>query len=131
MLGLEKRIDAVREMQGAEDVKPETAAGASARTGIMLGLIAILVAFGAYVAIEGRYSGKLAAYETRLAAAEAKASEAADAPREMARKMIVANTLDDVSQKVTTLKGQLDAPYQERLVMVEELLRSLRQDLAR
>lgn len=131
MLGLEKRIDAVREMQGAGEVKPETPAGASARTAIMMAIIAILAALASYVAIEGRYSGKLAAYEARLSAAETMAAEAANSPRDMARKMIAANTLGELSQKVTALKGQVDASAQERLAKIEELVASLQKDLAK
>jgi len=131
MLGLEKRIDAVREMQGANKTEPHGPARSAATTGIMLALVAIVVAFGVYVSLEGKYALKMSDYDTRMAAMEAKVTEAMNAPRDMARKVIVANTLSEVSHKVGTLKGQLDASYQERLAKVEEMLKSIQQEVAK
>ena len=131
MLGLEKRVDAIRQMQGDEGVEPEGPGRATANMGIMLALVAMLVAVGVYFMVEGKYSAKMSAYEARMAAVEAKAAEAMNAPKEMARKVIVTNTLGEVSQKVDMLKGQLDASYQERLARIEQDLKSMQQDLAK
>jgi len=131
MLGLEKRIDAVREMQGADKTEPHGPARAAANMGIMLALVAIVVAGGVYFAVESKYSDKMSNYDNRIAAMEAKVTEAMNAPKDMARKVIVASTLTDVSHKVGTLKGQLDASYQERLAKVEEMLKSIQQDVSK
>jgi len=131
MLGLEKRIDAVREMQGSESLEPDTPASNAARTGIMLALVAILAAAAVYLALEGKYSAKLITYETRMAAMEAKVAEASNAPREMARKMIAQGVVGEMSTKAAQLKANLDASYAERLGKVEETLKSIQQDLAK
>ncbi|GFK93150.1 hypothetical protein NNJEOMEG_00981 [Fundidesulfovibrio magnetotacticus] len=131
MLGLEKRVDAIREMQGSENVEPDTPASNSARTGIMLALVAILVAAAVYLALEGKYSAKMTAYEGRIAAMETKVAEASNAPRELARKMIAQGVVGEMTTKATQLKTQLDASYQERLAKVEETLKSIQQDLAK
>ena len=131
MLGLEKRVDAIRQMQGAEDVEPETPARNSARTGIMLALVGILAAAAVYIAVEGKYSAKMNEYESKLAALDSRLAEAVNAPRDMARKVIATNTLGEVSQKVDSLKGQLDASYQERLAKVDELIKSMQKDVSK
>lgn len=131
MLGLEKRIDAVREMQGSEKTEPHGPARDAANMGIMLALVAIVVAGGVYFAVESKYSDKISNYDNRIAIMEAKVTEAMNAPKDMARKVIVASTLTDVSHKVGTLKGQLDASYQERLAKVEEMLKSIQQDVSK
>ena len=131
MLGLEKRIDAVREMQGAEKTEPHGPARDAANMGIMLALVAMLVAAGVYFAVEGKYTGKMNDYDIRMAAMEAKVAEAMNAPKDMAKKVIAASILTEVSQKVGTLKGQMDASYQERLAKVEEMLKSIQQDVSK
>lgn len=131
MLGLEKRVDAIRQMQGSEDVEPDTPARNSARTGIMLALVGILAAVAVYIAVEGKYSAKMNDYEAKLAAMDAKVAEAVNAPRDMARKVIAVNTLGEVSQKVDSLKGQLDASYQERLAKIDEMVKSIQKDMGK
>lgn len=130
MLGLEKRIDAVREMQGSEDLEPDTPASNSARTGIMLALVAILVAAVVYGVLEGKYSAKLSDHAARMAAMEAKVAEATEAPKEIARKMIATGIVGDMTSKTAQLKSQLDASYQERLAKVDEILKTIQQDLS-
>jgi len=130
MLGLEKRVDAIRQMQGSEGVEPESPARNSARMAIMLALAAILMAVGVFVVIDQRYSAKMAAYESRLASNDARLTEALKAPADMAKKIIAANTLGELSQKVESLKAQLDASQQEKLAKIEALVADMRKDLA-
>jgi len=131
MLGLEKRVDAIRQMQGDEGTEPQGPGRSASTMGIMLALVAILAAAGVYFAVEAKFGAKMNAYEARISAAEAKALEAMNAPKAMAQKVIVSNTLGEVTHKVGMLKGQLDASYQERLAKVEEMLKSIQQDVAK
>lgn len=131
MLGLEKKVDAIRQMQGAEETEPQWPGRSAATMGIMLALVAIVVAVGVYFGVDGKYSGRLADYETRVAAMETRMAEAMKSPAEIARKMVVANTLGEVSQKVDGLKGHLDASYQERLAKIDELVKSIQKDIAK
>lgn len=130
MLGLEKRIDAVREMQGSTTTEAESPSKTASTTGIMLALVAICVAIAVYFAVDGKYAGKIVAYDARMAAMEAKVTEAMNAPKEMAKKVIVSNTVEEMTHKVTQLKGQLEGPaYQEKLAKVDELLKSIQADI--
>ena len=131
MLGLEKRIDAMRDMQGISGTESQSPAKSTATMGIMLALVAIVVAVGVYFAVDGKYAGKLSASEARLAAMEAKVAEAVNAPKEMARKAIAANNLDEMALKVNQLKGQLEAAQQEKLAKIDELVKSLQADIAK
>lgn len=131
MLGLEKRVDAIRQMQGSEGTEPQGPGRSAATMGIMLALVAILAAAGVYFAVEAKFGAKINEYEARLSAAESKALEAMNAPRAMAQKVIVSNTLGELTHKVGVLKGQLDASYQERLAKVEEMLKSIEKDVAK
>ncbi len=131
MLGLEKKVDAIRQMQGDEGTEPQWPGRSTATMGIMLALVAIVVAVGVYFAVDGKYASRLAAYDTRMAGMESRMTEAVKAPTEMARKIVAGNTLGEVSQKVDSLKGQLDATYQERLVKIDELVKSIQKDMAK
>ena len=129
MLGLEKRVDALREMQGADRTETEGPAKTTATTGIMLALVALVAAIGVYFAVDGKYAGKITAYETRINAMESKVADAMNAPKEMARKVIVANMVEDMSHKVAQLKGQVEGPAQEKLAKMEELIKGLQADI--
>uniref|UniRef100_A0A7C3W8U5 Uncharacterized protein n=1 Tax=Fundidesulfovibrio putealis TaxID=270496 RepID=A0A7C3W8U5_9BACT len=132
MLGLEKRVDAIRQAQGIEGNEPQGPVKNTANMGVMLALIGILAAVVVYIAVEGKYSGIINSYNERMAAMEAKVAEAANAPRDMARKVIVASTLGEMSQKVNQLKGQLPAPdQQDKLGKIDEMLKSLQQDVSK
>ena len=131
MLGVEKRVDAIRQMQGDTKTEPHGPAKSAANTGIMLALVAIVVAGAVYFMLDNKYSAKLSRYESRMMGMEARVTEAMNAPKDMARKLIVANTLSEVANKVDMLKGQLDVSYQERLAKVEDLLKSMQQDVSK
>jgi hypothetical protein len=131
MLGLEKRLDAIREMQGETGTEATGPAKSAANTGIMLALAAMVVAVTVYFGVDGKYAGKMVANDARIAVLEAKLAEAVNAPRDMARKVIVVNTLGEMSQKVESLKGNLDASYHERLGKIDEMLKALKQDLSK
>lgn len=133
MLGLEKRVDAMRQMYGeapSEELLEKTSSAKNtASTGVMLALVAIVAALLAYFVLDGKYSAKTAAYEARMAVMEIKVAEAVNAPKEMAKRVITANTLAEVSHKVDQLKGSMDAAYQERLAKIDEMVKALQQEM--
>lgn len=130
MLGLEKRIDAMREMQGSNATEANNPTKATATTGIMLALVALVAAVAVYFAVDGKYAGKVLVYDAKIAAMEAKVAEAMNAPKEMAKKVIVSNTVEEMTHKVSQLKGQLEsAAHQEKLAKIDELLKSIQADL--
>lgn len=131
MLGLEKRVDTIRELEGATETESQGPAKSAANMGIGLALVAIVAAVAVYFFVDSKYASKMSAYESRLASMDARVTEAMNAPREMARKVIVSNSLSEISHKVDMLKGQMDAQYQERLAKVDEMLKSIQQDVSK
>ena len=133
MLGLEKRVETMRQMYGDapgdDSTEKTSAAKSAANTGVLLALVAIVAALLAYFVLDTRYSAKIAAYDARLAAMDARVAEAAKAPGDMAKRVITASTLTEVTHKVNQLKGTMDAAYQERLAKIEEMVKALQQDM--
>lgn len=143
MLGLEKRVEAVRQMyteapetpeDRAAQAKADSAASTPGSTGVMLALGAIAVALGVYFVLDAKYDAKLAqaaaSYEARLAVMESRVAEAMNAPREMARKLIVTNALTEVSHKVEQIKGNVEAQAQkDKLGRIEAAIKELQQEL--
>ena len=133
MLGLEKRVETMRQMYGEapseELLEKASSAKNAASTGVLLALVAIVAALVAYFVLDVKYSAKTAAYEARMATMEGKVAEAISAPKEMAKRVIAINTLTEVSHKVDQLKANLDAGYQERLAKIDEMVKALQQDV--
>jgi len=133
MLGLEKRVDTMRQMYGEapseELLEKSGATKSSATIGVMLALVAIVAALAVYFVLDVRYSAKVAASDARLAAMEGKVSEALAAPQEMARRVIVLNTLGEISAKVEQLRGNMDPAHQEQLDRMDAMAKALQQEL--
>ncbi len=133
MLGLEKRVESMRQMYGdtpgQESTERSSPAKSAANMGVLLALVAIIGALLAYFVLDAKYSAKLAAYDARMAAMDARVMEAVNAPREMAKRVITANTLTEVTHKVDQLKGTMDAAYQERLAKIDEMVKALQQEM--
>lgn len=135
MLGLEKRIAAVRQMCGAGPGDPEKGGkegkGGSGSAAMVLALVAIVVALVTYFALDNRYSAKLEAltanYEARLGVLEDKIA----APQEMAKKFMVTNSLTTISQKLDQVKGLVPADQQAKVAKLADMVKALQQESAK
>ncbi|GAB6039065.1 hypothetical protein JCM15519_36240 [Fundidesulfovibrio butyratiphilus] len=131
MLGLEKRIAAVRQMCGAGPGDPEKGGKDGKGPGsaaFVLAMVAIIVALVTYFALDNRYSAKLEAltanYEARLGVLEDKIA----APQELAKKILVKNALTEVSQKLDQVKGLVPADQQAKVAKVVDMVKALQQE---
>lgn len=133
MLGMEKRVESLRQMWGeapSEELLDKAApAKSGVTTAVMLALVGILAAVAVYVVLDSRYTAKSLAYESRLASMDRRVAEAVAAPKDIARRLIVANTLTEISAKVDQLKGNMDPAYQERLGRIDEMVKGMQQDM--
>jgi len=138
MLGMEKKVRALYGDQvGSQADNPlvrEKETANSARAGLALGLLAIILALGVYVALDAKLTTvaqSVSDLPARVSALDAKVAAFESLPAKM-RKQLVAERLADMAATAERLTAGLDTDTQkDAMAKLSELAKQLQADVAR
>ena len=137
MLGMEKKVRALYGDDIESKVNPvaeqrETAN--SARAGLVIGLLAIILALGVYVALDAKMNTvmqSVADMPAKVAALDARVSAFDALPAKM-RKQMVADRLAEMAATAEALSAGLDAEgHKAAMAKISEMAKQLRTDIAK
>ena len=144
MLGMEKKVRALYGDDVESKITPvveqrETAN--SARAGLVIGLLAIILALGVYVALDAKMStvvqsvadmpAKVAAMDAKVAALDAKVTAIEGLPAKM-RKQMVADRLAEMAATAEALTAGLDAEaHKAAMAKISEMAKQLKADVVK
>ena len=137
MLGMEKKVRALYGDDVESKITPvveqrETAN--SARAGLVIGLLAIILALGVYVALDAKMSTvvqSVADMPAKVAALDAKVSAIEGLPAKM-RKQMVADRLAEMAATAEALTAGLDAEaHKAAMAKISEMAKQLKADVVK
>ncbi|MEA4855732.1 MAG: hypothetical protein AAGU21_17155 [Solidesulfovibrio sp.] len=138
MLGMEKKVralygDDVESKVGNPVVEAKETAN-SARAGLALAILAIVLAFGVYVALDAKISGvaqTVADVPAKVAAIDAKVAEFEGLPAKL-RKQLAAEKVAEFAAAADRLAAGLDSADQKAvLAKISEMAKQLQADVAK
>jgi hypothetical protein len=138
MLGMEKKVRALYgddvESKVNNPVVREKETANSARAGLALSLLAIILALGVYVALDAKLTTvaqSVADVPARILALDAKVAAFESLPAKM-RKQMVADRLAEMASTAQRLAAGLDTDDQKAVVgKISEMAKQLQGDLAK
>ena len=137
MLGMEKKVRALYGDDVESKITPvveqrETAN--SARAGLVIGLLAIILALGVYVALDAKMSTvmqSVADMPAKVAALDAKVTAIEGLPAKM-RKQMVADRLAEMAATAEALTAGLDAEaHKAAMAKISEMAKQLKADVVK
>ena len=137
MLGMEKKVRALYGDDVESKITPvveqrETAN--SARAGLVIGLLAIILALGVYVALDAKMSTvvqSVADMPAKVAALDAKVSAIEGLPAKI-RKQMVADRLAEMAATAEALTAGLDAEaHKAAMAKISEMAKQLKADVVK
>ena len=137
MLGMEKKVRALYGDDVESKITPvveqrETAN--SARAGLVIGLLAIILALGVYVALDAKMSTvvqSVADLPAKVAALDAKVSAIEGLPAKI-RKQMVADRLAEMAATAEALTAGLDAEaHKAAMAKISEMAKQLKADVVK
>jgi len=137
MLGMEKKVRALYGDDIESKVNPiveqrETAN--SARAGLVIGLLAIILALGVYVALDAKMSvvmQSVADMPAKVAALDAKVTAFEGMPAKM-RKQMVADRLAEMAASAEALSAGLDAEgHKAAMAKISDMAKQLKTDITK
>lgn len=141
MLGMEKKVRALYgDDVGSKTDNPVVEAketATSARIGLAVALLAVLLAFGVYVALDARLAtvsevpNKMAALDAKMAALDAKVATFATLPAQV-RKQMQADRLAAFAATAQSLAAGLDADaHKAAMAKIAEAAKALQAEVAK
>lgn len=138
MLGMEKKVRALYgDEVGSQADNPDVQAketASSARVGLILGILAIILALGVYVALDAKISGlsrSVAGVPAQVAALDAKVAQFANLPAQL-RKQMAAERVAEFAAAADRLAAGLDsADHKAVMAKISEMAKKLQADVAK
>ncbi|MGD9610044.1 MAG: hypothetical protein AB7U59_11600 [Desulfovibrionaceae bacterium] len=138
MLGMEKKVRALYgDAVGSQADNPlvrEKETATSARAGLAIALLAVILALGAYVVLDARISSvaqSLADVPAKVAALDAKVASFENLPAKL-RKQMVAERLSEMAATAQRLGAGLDTAEQKAVMAkIEDMAKQLQADVSK
>ncbi|KHK02084.1 hypothetical protein [Desulfovibrio sp. TomC] len=138
MLGMEKKVRAMYgddvESKVNNPIVAERETANSARAGLVIGLLAIILALGVYVALDAKMSvvvQSVADMPAKVAALDAKVAAFEGLPAKM-RKQMVADRLAEMAATAEALTAGLDAEaHKAAMAKISDMAKQLKADVAK
>lgn len=137
MLGMEKKVRALYGDDVESKVNPvaeERETANSARAGLVIGLLAIILSLGVYVALDAKMSTVMQAVgdmPAKIAALDAKVAAFDALPAKM-RKQMVADRLAEMAATAEALTAGLDAEaHKAAMAKISEMAKQLKADVTK
>ena len=138
MLGMEKKVRAMYgddvESKVNNPIVAERETANSARAGLVIGLLAIILALGVYVALDAKMSTvvqSVADMPAKVAALDAKVAAFEGLPAKI-RKQMVADRLAEMAATADALTAGLDAEaHKAAMAKISDMAKQLKADVAK
>jgi hypothetical protein len=138
MLGMEKKVRAMYgddvESKVNNPIVVERETANSARAGLVIGLLAIIMALGVYVALDAKMSTvvqSVADMPAKVAALDAKVTAIEGLPAKI-RKQLVADRLAEMAATAEALSAGLDAEaHKAAMAKISDMARQLKADVTK
>lgn len=138
MLGMEKKVRAMYgddvESKVNNPIVVERETANSARAGLVIGLLAIIMALGVYVALDAKLTTvvqSVADMPAKVAALDAKVSAFEGLPAKI-RKQMVADRLAEMAATAEALTAGLDAEaHKAAMAKISDMAKQLKADVAK
>ena len=138
MLGMEKKVRAMYgddvESKVNNPIVVERETANSARAGLVIGLLAIIMALGVYVALDAKMSTvvqSVADMPAKVAALDAKVTAIEGLPAKI-RKQLVADRLAEMAATAEALTAGLDAEaHKAAMAKISDMARQLKADVTK
>ena len=138
MLGMEKKVRAMYgddvESKVNNPIVAERETANSARAGLVIGLLAIIMALGVYVALDAKMSTvvqSVADMPAKVAALDAKVTAIEGLPAKI-RKQMVADRLAEMAATADALTAGLDAEaHKAAMAKISDLAKQLKADVTK
>ncbi|OLN24995.1 hypothetical protein DVDV_3713 [Desulfovibrio sp. DV] len=138
MLGMEKKVRAMYgddvESKVNNPIVAERETANSARAGLVIGLLAIILALGVYVALDAKMSTvvqSVADMPAKVAALDAKVTAIEGLPAKI-RKQMVADRLAEMAATADALTAGLDAEaHKAAMAKISDLAKQLKADVTK